>query len=123
MKLDTAVQVRLRRTDIATAFQAFTSQGFFPRSLSEVVRLAFEFGVEQLTNAGHQRVESTEEAMNIFPPGLFLISIPFQLIPTVLENLEEMPVPQGPLEPGPGGDAHRKRVNQLMKDMRERIKE
>lgn len=63
------------------------------------------------------------QAMNIFPPGLFLISIPFQLIPTVLENLNEMSVPRGPLEPGPGGKAHRKRVNRQMKEMRERIKE
>jgi len=60
--------------------------------------------------------------LNIFPPGLFLISVPFQLIPTMLDNLKEMsysPV----MEPGPGGDAHRKRVNQVLEDMRKRIKE
>lgn len=60
--------------------------------------------------------------LNIFPPGLFLISVPFQLIPIMLDNLKEMdysPV----MEKGPGGDAHRKRVNQVLEDMRKRIKE
>jgi uncharacterized protein (DUF169 family) len=58
--------------------------------------------------------------LNIFPPGLFLISVPFQLIPVMLDNLKEMsysPV----MEPGPGGDAHRKRVNKVLEDMRKRI--
>jgi uncharacterized protein (DUF169 family) len=62
------------------------------------------------------------QALNIFPPGLFLISVPFQRIPTVLENLEEMPY-SPTMEPGPGGPAHRKRVNAMMADMRKRIKE
>ncbi|MDD5338697.1 MAG: DUF169 domain-containing protein [Dehalococcoidales bacterium] len=60
--------------------------------------------------------------LNIFPPGLFLISIPFQKIPMVLENLPEMEyTPQ--MKPGPGGPAHRKRVNKLLADLRKKIKE
>ncbi|OGO20544.1 MAG: hypothetical protein A2Z15_04705, partial [Chloroflexi bacterium RBG_16_50_11] len=55
------------------------------------------------------------QALNIFPPGLFLISVPFQRIPTVLENLKEMPYNPKPM-PGPGGNAHRKRVNKMMAD-------
>jgi len=62
------------------------------------------------------------QALNIFPPGLFLISVPFQRIPTVLENLKGMPYNPTPV-PGPGGNAHRKRVNKLMQDMRKKIKE
>jgi uncharacterized protein (DUF169 family) len=62
------------------------------------------------------------QALNIFPPGLFLISIPFQRIPTVLENLKEMPY--NPITvPGPGGPKHRKRVNKVLADLRKRIKE
>jgi uncharacterized protein (DUF169 family) len=61
-------------------------------------------------------------ALNIFPPGLFLISIPFQRIPTVLENLKEMPY-SPTTEPGPGGPAHRKRVNKIIADMKKRINE
>jgi len=61
------------------------------------------------------------QALNIFPPGLFLISVPFQLIPTMLENLKEMPY-SPTTAPGPGGDAHRKRVNKLVEDMRKKIK-
>jgi len=61
------------------------------------------------------------QALNIFPPGLFLISVPFQLIPTMLENLESMP--ERASGPGPGGVAHRKRVNKLMVDMRKKIEE
>jgi uncharacterized protein (DUF169 family) len=59
------------------------------------------------------------QELNIFPPGLFLISVPFQRIPTMLENLEEISY----TSPGPGGPAHRKRVNTMMADMRKRIKE
>ena len=61
-------------------------------------------------------------ALNIFPPGLFLISIPFQKIPMVLENLTEMSY-SPKLAPGPGGPAHRKRVNKLLADIRKKIKE
>jgi uncharacterized protein (DUF169 family) len=60
------------------------------------------------------------QQLNIFPPGLFLISVPFQVIPIMLENLKEMPY-SPTLEAGPGGNAHRKRVNQLLVDMRKRI--
>ncbi|OGN99438.1 MAG: hypothetical protein A2Y58_05070 [Chloroflexi bacterium RBG_13_51_52] len=62
------------------------------------------------------------QALNIFPPGLFLISVPFQRISTVLENLKEMPYNPKPM-PGPGGPTHRKRVNKMMADMRKKIKE
>lgn len=62
------------------------------------------------------------QAMNIFPPGLFLISVPFQLIPIMLDNLKEISY-SPTMEPGPGGDAHRKRVNKLMVELRQRIQE
>lgn len=62
------------------------------------------------------------QALNIFPPGLFLISVPFQLIPTMLDNLKEMSY-SPTAAPSPGGDAHRKRVNKLMEDLRKRLKE
>jgi uncharacterized protein (DUF169 family) len=62
------------------------------------------------------------QALNIFPPGLFLISVPFQLIPTMLENLGDMPA-RDASTPGVGGEAHRKRVNQLMAEMRKKIEE
>lgn len=60
------------------------------------------------------------QALDIFPPGLFLISVPWNLLPTMLENLEEMPV--GRSEPPEGRDAHRKRVKQRMAELREKIK-
>jgi uncharacterized protein (DUF169 family) len=62
------------------------------------------------------------QALNIFPPGLFLISVPFQRIPTVLENLKEMPY-RPVFAPGEGGPAHRKRVGKMMTDLRKRIEE
>jgi uncharacterized protein (DUF169 family) len=62
------------------------------------------------------------QALNIFPPGLFLISVPFQRIPTVLENLKEMPY-RPTTSPGPGGTAHRKRVNKMLADIRKQIEE
>jgi uncharacterized protein (DUF169 family) len=60
------------------------------------------------------------QALNIFPPGLFLISVPFQRIPTMLENLKDMSY-SPLLKPGPGGPAHRKRVNKMLADIRKRI--
>lgn len=60
------------------------------------------------------------QAMNIFPPGLFLISIPFQIMSTVLDNLKDMHY-SPELVPGPGGVEHRKRVNQFKKDMVKKI--
>jgi uncharacterized protein (DUF169 family) len=62
------------------------------------------------------------QALNIFPPGLFLISVPFQRIPTMLENLEELPY-SPTMARGPGGPVHRKRVNKMIADMRKRIEE
>ncbi|MFH1646139.1 MAG: DUF169 domain-containing protein [Chloroflexota bacterium] len=59
------------------------------------------------------------QALEVFPPGLFLISVPWNLLPTMLENLEEMPV--GRAGPPPGGDAHRQRVKKLMEDLRKKI--
>jgi uncharacterized protein (DUF169 family) len=60
------------------------------------------------------------QALNIFPPGLFIISVPFQLIPTMLANVKDMQY-SPELMPGPGGPAHRKRVNQLKKDLKKKI--
>ena len=62
------------------------------------------------------------QAMNIFPPGLFLISVPFQRLPTVLENLKEIEYTPEIL-PGEGGVPHRKRVNQVKKDLIKRIEQ
>ena len=60
------------------------------------------------------------QAMNIFPSGLFLISVPFQKIPVMLENLEDIGYDPNPT-PGVGGDMHRKRVDQMMVDMRRKL--
>jgi uncharacterized protein (DUF169 family) len=62
------------------------------------------------------------QAMDIFPPGLFLISVPRNLLPVMMENLKEMAWNSNP-PPPPGGAVHRKRVNKLMADMRKKIKE
>jgi hypothetical protein len=62
------------------------------------------------------------QALNIFPPGLFLISVPFQQISTVLENLKNISY-SPTLQPGPGGPAHRKRVNKFKEDLKNRIKD
>ena len=62
------------------------------------------------------------QQMNIFPPGLFLISVPFQLLTTVLNNLKEMSY-SATVQPGVGGVAHRKRVDKFKEDIKKRIKE
>ncbi len=62
------------------------------------------------------------QALDVFPPGLFLISVPFQIIPTMLENLAEMPV-HATSEAAVGGPAHRKRVNKFKEDLIKKIEE
>jgi uncharacterized protein (DUF169 family) len=60
------------------------------------------------------------QALNIFPPGLFLISVPFQRIPTMLENLADMPA-RATSEAAVGGPAHRQRVNKFKEDLIKKI--
>lgn len=62
------------------------------------------------------------QAMNIFPPGLFIISVPFQLIPTMLDNVKDMSY-SPELIPGPGGVEHRKRVNKFKEDLKKKIEQ
>jgi uncharacterized protein (DUF169 family) len=62
------------------------------------------------------------QALDIFPPGLFLISVPFQLIPTMLDNLPDMPL-RADSKAAVGGPAHRKRVNKFKADMIKKIEE
>jgi uncharacterized protein (DUF169 family) len=64
------------------------------------------------------------QALNIFPPGLFIISVPWVKVPTMLNNLKEMGVGtalRSAATPGPGGDEHRKRVKKMMGDLRKEI--
>ncbi len=64
------------------------------------------------------------QALNIFPPGLFLISVPWPRLGTMLENLAQMNIERlqaAQSRPGPGGDEHRKRVTKMMADLREEI--
>jgi uncharacterized protein (DUF169 family) len=58
-------------------------------------------------------------ALDVFPPGLILMSVPWPKLGTMLENLPEMTI--GRSAPPPGGDAHRARVNHLMEDLRREI--
>ena len=62
------------------------------------------------------------QALNIFPSGLFIISVPFQLLPTMLDNVKDMNY-SPELMPGPGGVEHRKRVNQFKEDLRKKIEQ
>jgi uncharacterized protein (DUF169 family) len=62
------------------------------------------------------------QAMDIFPPGLFIISVPFQQLPVMLENIKAMNWNPNP-PPPPGGKVHRQRVNKMLADMRKRLKE
>jgi uncharacterized protein (DUF169 family) len=64
------------------------------------------------------------QSLNIFPPGQFVISIPWVKIGIMLENLNEMKIEELiRLTPGPGGVEHRKRVDKLMEDMRHELAE
>ena len=59
------------------------------------------------------------QALGVFPEGLILISVPWNLLPAMMENLQEMR--WGRAAPPPGGDEHRKRVKKLMEDLRQKI--
>jgi uncharacterized protein (DUF169 family) len=57
------------------------------------------------------------DAMDMFPAGLFLISIPFQKLGEALRNLAEIRYQEGPRPPRPGGDAHRARVETYKEEL------
>ena len=59
------------------------------------------------------------QAVGALPEGLILISVPWNRLPTMTENLQEMT--WGRTSPPPGGDEHRKRVKKLMEELRQRI--
>lgn len=58
-------------------------------------------------------------ALDVFPPGLILMSVPWTKVSTMLENLQEMRV--GRSGPPPGGEEHRKRTEKLMNDLRQEM--
>lgn len=58
-------------------------------------------------------------ALDVYPPGLIIMSVPWARLPTMLDNLKEMHF--GRSGPPPGGDAHRKRVDKLMEELRREI--
>jgi len=62
-KLDTTIQVRARRLDVAEAYLFLTDNGYYPRSMSEIIRLVFENSLAELVP--NRRVESTSEAIAI----------------------------------------------------------
>jgi uncharacterized protein (DUF169 family) len=61
------------------------------------------------------------QALSVFPPGLFLISVPWNLLATMMENLQEMYV--GPPPPPPTPEEHRKGFKQTLEDLRKMIEE
>jgi uncharacterized protein (DUF169 family) len=61
------------------------------------------------------------QALQVFPPGLFLISVPWNLFNIMMNNLEEMNI--GPLPPPPSAAEHRKRYKQALNDLRKKIEE
>jgi uncharacterized protein (DUF169 family) len=61
------------------------------------------------------------QALGVLPPGLFLISVPWNLLPTMMENLQEMPV--GPLPPPPSAAEHRRGFKEMQEDLRKKIGE
>jgi uncharacterized protein (DUF169 family) len=61
------------------------------------------------------------QALNIFSPGLIVMSVPWPKIPTMLTNLNEMGVAarlKSAKTPGVGGAVHRQRVADLMTNLR-----
>jgi uncharacterized protein (DUF169 family) len=64
------------------------------------------------------------QQLGVFPPGQFIISMPWNRIGTMLENLNEMNIEELiKLKTGPGGPEHRKRFSKLLDDLRKEIKE
>jgi uncharacterized protein (DUF169 family) len=64
------------------------------------------------------------QALNIFPAGLIVMSVPWTKIPTMLNNLKEMDVARrlkSTQTPGVGGDVHRQRVATLMTNLRKEL--
>lgn len=61
------------------------------------------------------------QALSVFPQGLFLISVPWNLLPTMMENLQEML--EAPISPPPTPEEHREGFKQILVDLRKMIEE
>jgi uncharacterized protein (DUF169 family) len=63
------------------------------------------------------------QQLAVYPPGLFVISVPWPQIDTLLDNLREMGENKfnAYKGPGPGGEAHRKKVDKLAAGLRKKI--
>lgn len=59
------------------------------------------------------------QKLDAFPPGLILISVPWNLLPTMTDNLQEMT--WGDSEPAPGGDVHRQYFKRVLGELRQRL--
>jgi len=60
------------------------------------------------------------QAMDMFPAGLFLISVPFQKFPIMLENLKSINYNPAFATP-PGGVVHRQRVDKMKADIKKKL--
>jgi len=60
------------------------------------------------------------QAMDMFPAGLFLISVPFQKFPIMLENLKSINYNPA-FAPPPGGVVHRQRVDKMKADIKKKL--
>jgi uncharacterized protein (DUF169 family) len=63
------------------------------------------------------------QQLDVYPPGLFIISVPWPQIDAMLDNIKDMGDNKfNALKgPGPGGEVHRKKVDKLAADLRKKI--
>ena len=107
MKRDTIVQTRLRRVDLAEAYLFLIDNGYYPRSMSEVVRLVFENSLAELVPV--RKVSNTSEAITILrhfksatnPKGRGFKALSENVMSEEMaDNLSPLlPFPQKPVDP------------------------
>lgn len=61
------------------------------------------------------------EKLDTFPPGIFVISVPWNLLPTMTENLHEIPL--GGAESPPGGEVHRAYFKRTTAALRQKLQD
>jgi uncharacterized protein (DUF169 family) len=61
------------------------------------------------------------QALEIFPPGLMLVSIPWNKLPMIMENLQTMSWKL--ISHEITKDEHKKRVDKLFEDLKQKMKE
>lgn len=102
----------INQAEVLLRALSYTTGQIWSSKFMPVLGCAWTIVYPYVTGKANYVIPSFEAGMkefNVYPEGLLLISIPFELVPSLLQNLEDMPLVLPTFQPD--GAAFRKQVN------------